>query len=360
MTKKHSQIRTQPSLLRAPLRAALIAAIGVTFGVGTMAWSVACAAATPQTASTAATASVTPETTTQATNPTIASEDAAVKAVSQQADEADQLITNRLMRANAGSLSKWSVRSFWTYRGGSIADPIDVTRPNITGASDTAALHGMSGNIGVRYRLNTKNALNLSMGLYMASPFHFNADIKDSRLRNEYDTTARKLTANDPTLTYQHLNKFYGIQSVSSVDLSLLTSEFSRNVAGMRTSTTLSQNLMYEIGKSGLSLGGSVSGTMYTFGGDVDSSRRARYVLGLYPQAEYIINDTFNLRTVTGILQVEFLKNGDRFTRTIYQSVGLGISATRDIFLYPNIQFLPGELRANRTNVAFNANINMF
>jgi len=44
----------------------------------------------------------------------------------------------------------------------------------------------------------------------------------------------------------------------------------------------------------------------------------------------------------------------------VYQSVGLGISVTRDIFLYPNIQFIPSDIRSDRTNIAMSASINIF
>jgi hypothetical protein len=44
----------------------------------------------------------------------------------------------------------------------------------------------------------------------------------------------------------------------------------------------------------------------------------------------------------------------------IYQSVGVGVSVTRDIFLYPNIQFLPNQIMASETNVGLTATVNVF
>jgi hypothetical protein len=41
-------------------------------------------------------------------------------------------------------------------------------------------------------------------------------------------------------------------------------------------------------------------------------------------------------------------------------STGIGFSITRDIFLYPNIQFNPEDIRADRTNLGLSANINLF
>jgi len=41
-------------------------------------------------------------------------------------------------------------------------------------------------------------------------------------------------------------------------------------------------------------------------------------------------------------------------------STGIGISLGRDVFLYPNIQFIPTDIRSDRTNVAMSANVNLF
>ena len=92
-----------------------------------------------------------------------------------------------------------------------------------------------------------------------------------------------------------------------------------------------------------------------------DKSLGANY-LQIYPVAEYIINDKLNLRTVLGY-QWEQLRS-TRYTNyhklAVFQSVGLGISVTRNIFLYPNIQFLPSDIRTDLTNIGLSAYINAF
>ena len=274
-------------------------------------------------------------------------------------DEADQLITNRQLRASSGSLSKWSMNTYWSYSAGAVNAPFEVVRPNITAAGDVSALQSLYADIGVRYRITAKDSLSLSMGLNMVSPFHFSIDTSNDGLQEEFNQNARKLSANDPTLIYTHLDRIAGIQSVSKVSFMLYTAEFRQN-AGFRTGTVLSQNFMYELGKSGLSVGTLLQGTLNTFGGDVDSSKRPAFILGFYPNLEYVINDRLNLRTISGVWVNEFRRDGSTFNRIIYQSVGLGVSITRDVFLYPNIQFLPADLRADKTNLGLSANVNLF
>jgi hypothetical protein len=118
---------------------------------------------------------------------------------------------------------------------------------------------------------------------------------------------------------------------------------------------------MHEVGKTGFSYGAGIQALFYTFNND--NQNLSDSVSGLYPAAEYEINDTYNLRTVFGFQVYEQLRRQDDSTfnkRKVYQSVGLGISVTRDVFLYPNIQFIPSDIRSDRTNVAISANINVF
>ncbi|MNT01942.1 hypothetical protein D3C72_1364290 [compost metagenome] len=86
---------------------------------------------------------------------------------------------------------------------------------------------------------------------------------------------------------------------------------------------------------------------------------------GLYPFAEYSFNDTYSFRTVFGYFQMVHYKETETDkarveAQTPYQSMGVGISVSRDIYLYPNIQFTPLDIRDDRTNVALSANLNLF
>ena len=68
-------------------------------------------------------------------------------------DEADQVITNRRLRATEGSLSKWSVSTYWNYQGGSMSDPTDPERPNIVSGGNVETLQSLSGEVVVNFRL---------------------------------------------------------------------------------------------------------------------------------------------------------------------------------------------------------------
>ena len=276
-------------------------------------------------------------------------------------DEADQLITNRRLRASEGSLSKWSVSTFWNYQGGSVNDPTDPERPNIVNGGNVQTLQSLSGEVGVKYRITPRDSITASTGLFMTTPFHSKID-KNSRLKQAFDDNSRKLNVQDPFLKYAHLDSIFGIQSISTVQGKLITSNQLANNR-FRSELMLSQNFMKDVGKTGFSYGAAIIGYFYDFRDSVKNDALTDKLIGLYPQAEYVINDTYNLRTVFGWQVYENLRGNPSDTyskRKVYQSVGLGISVTRDLFLYPNIQFIPSNMRDDVTNIAMSANINLF
>ena len=285
---------------------------------------------------------------------------AATTATDKKEDEADQVITNRRLRADAGSLSKWSAAMYFNYQGGSLANPTQPERPNIVNGQDALTLQNLTGEVGVRYRLSPLDSLRASTGFFVTTPFHDEIDTNNAALKKNFDKNSQELTIADPFIQYTHVDKIWNLQSVSSLRPTFITNN-QQTQAGFRSSFYAAQTFMKDIGQSGFSVGGAFQGTWYTF--QNDNMNITQNVGGFYPSAEYVINDTFNLRTVFGFQVYEQLRKQDKWTwtkRKVYESVGLGISITRDIFLYPNIQFIPSDIRLDRTNMALSANINLF
>ena len=115
---------------------------------------------------------------------------------------------------------------------------------------------------------------------------------------------------------------------------------------------------LFSIGKTKWQLGLNVAWTrefysQYT-GGIQDE-------LAAYPFAEYAFTNRFSFRTVyRGLTYYNTTAATSTFQRDdATQSMGVGISITRDIYLYPNIQWVWADIQAEKTNVALAANINM-
>lgn len=277
-------------------------------------------------------------------------------------DKADELITNRRFRASNGSLSKFSLNTSMTYNAGSIEKPLAADRPNISNAGDTTSIAGISGTLNGSYRLNTLNRINLGAGLQMLAPFNNSIDTSDQRAESEFDENRGKMDVSNPYVSYTHMNKLFGVQTVFTGGIKQFTASNLRD-AGYQNSADLTINTMYNPKGSAFSFG--VLGVYSKYFFDNDDSNLAQFqndvVWGFLPQAEYVINDTFNIRT---IVRSNWYQNNradsDFSQRPVTQSLGVGISVSRNVFLYPNIQFVYEDLQAANTNIGFTANINMF
>lgn len=272
----------------------------------------------------------------------------------------DEVITNRKMRAEAGSKSKYSMSASVNYSGGSIDKPLAEERPNITGALGSTYKAALSGDISGRYRMTPTQSLSAGIGVRWIAPLEtdgIEADPESGKVQDRADVS-------NPYLSYNKVYKWLGVQSVFSTGATFITNSDMRD-RGYVTTFSMSQNNYYAIGTSGVGVGLLLSaGTgLYDKSGPMKAAQY-EYALGAYPFLEYVINDTFNLRTISGVWVYDHSRaEGDAFTfykNKIYQSVGLGISVTRDIYIYPNIQFMPEDIRSDRTNVAVNATLNVF
>lgn len=276
-------------------------------------------------------------------------------------EDVDQLITNRKLRAETGSKSKVSVSTSFNYNGATVKQPGARIRPNIRAAANTPAFASLSGSVAAKYRLGTKDSVSAGVGLRMFVPFH------DSLNKSKVSIGTRTVERSDvfdPSVDLTHVDKLGSLQSVTSLGVTAMTTDFSR-AAGYVANIGLSQTLIKDVGTTGLSLGlySAIDGSVFDKFDDEAKAMSADYSVGFYPFLEYVINDTLNLRTISGLWVYDHSRaetNPWTFEKNkIYQSVGLGISVTRDVYLYPNIQFLPEDVRADLTNVALSANINI-
>ena len=153
---------------------------------------------------------------------------------------------------------------------------------------------------------------------------------------------------------------------------------FLLRIAPMKELKFIDQENMYKIGDSEFSVGAS-TWVQYQFFNKSGSfgipanqdtyvpnlaAVQSVYAFFIAPVLEYEITEKLNFRTLLGLWQFEHYgseRNAMSFTHDkVYQTVGLGISITRDIYLNPNIQFLPDNIRGDLTNVSLNAAINVF
>ena len=272
------------------------------------------------------------------------------------AEKVDDMITNANLRALSGSLSTWSISSTFTYDGGTISSPFAIGRPNIAGASATSILTDLNGQVSVKYNASAVDAILVGGGIRKMAPF-----VSAGPDSDYYASGGKDVDLFDPTMTYQRIYKANVVQAVLQVTLT----DYTRQDIQSSSSQNLAQNLsvdqenIIDIGDTGLSVGGSI-GVSANRPTDASGSDYSRYQYWFEPYAEYKVNDLINLRSVTNLWTYEVYPAAGLVHDTVTQSFGVGFSVTRDVFIYPNIQFLPDNARADITNVGTTATINLF
>ncbi len=275
----------------------------------------------------------------------------------------DEEITNAKLRAESGSKSKYSLSARANYTGGSFTNAFGVKRPNLAGVPGQQTRSSASLGLDGRYRMTKNDSVTVGTEFALMTP-----------LQGNVGDEGTQLNVFDPIVAYNRAFAGMGLQQTASVAVSVGTSKETLDI-DKNGSLTLSYNGLKEL-KNGLSVGVATDVTYNSYSsaagknastakpGFYGNDERQAWTVALFPYAEYALNDRYALRTVFGYLNFQHLYGDSNKFRllkqTSYQSVGLGIAVTRDVYLYPNVQFVPDNIRSDFTNLAFNATINMF
>lgn len=272
-------------------------------------------------------------------------------------DDVDEIITNIKMRAETGSKSRWSIATAMGYSAGSVQKPMDAWRPNLSGVTGSTDATNFSGTVSVKYALNTKSSLFSGIGMRWITPF------EGSDVPRGYN--GEKFDIENPYLTYQYLYRWLGVQSAFNINQRVYTNTNLKK-DGYVTSTSFSQNNMYDIGTTGLSAGLSAYLDLNFFDNDSARARRNQsdHAFGLSPALEYRISDKMNVRTDLNLVAFRHDRSQpERWTyvqNKLVQGLSFGYAITRDIYISPGMQWNPENIRADRTTTWLAANINIF
>lgn len=280
--------------------------------------------------------------------------------------DADDILTNNNLRAASGAKTKWSFAGNLNYSGGTVGQPFGEDRPNISAGGGNTTKTDIDGTLSIKYNLNSLHSLFLGFGARYIAPFTRGAVGPDQR-GNPYE--GARSDAYNPSLTYQYIYKYSGVQAVFTTSFMQWT-QTDQTAVGYARSYSVNQENVYEVPNTNLSVGASVGFSFNDFdkedpgaiAGDFNSYNQSLLQLWLSPYAEYSLTEKINLRTVLNIFSYEHWRMDpatkfrlDKGT----QSVGVGFSVTRDLFLYPNVQFLPDNFNASNTNVAIGCTVNL-
>lgn len=271
-------------------------------------------------------------------------------------EDVDLIITNNKMRAETGSKSRYSIASSLSYSGGSLASPGNERRPNLSAATGTTDIASIGGSISGKFAIDSVNSLFGGVGLRWLAPMDAGTPV---------GYNGSKFDVDNPYLNYQYLYRWSGVQSALTLDETFYTNANLVH-AGYVTQWSVSQNNMYDLGHSGFTVGCNVYATLSYFDkNDVDvKAYQSDYAFGLTPAIEYRLTDKLNLRTDSNPWSFQHLRsyrNANAYQMQHWaQTLSLGWAVTRDIYVSPGFQWLPEDIRIDRTVTWLSANINVF
>lgn len=282
----------------------------------------------------------------------------------------DEEITNKKLRAESGSKSKWSISVTPNYQGASIEKPLHKDRPNLMRDPVPQKVR-LEGELAVRFRLTKNDSIKLG------SVFGLQRPLQD----------AKRGDIADPYVKYSRVSKVGSyFQSVFEAGPSLGTSG-DRIATGEFLRPELSEIMLTDFGGTRLTggLAGDLTYSFFSKDGEMIQPKgtsaaapanqfQQDYQVALFPFFEYALSDRVQLRTVFRPYVFAHDRNAAWSTlqkRPWTQSVGVVVGLTRDVSLYPNFQFdweqwrrddfnfLRKGVRSSST-VALSAAINLF
>jgi hypothetical protein len=276
------------------------------------------------------------------------------KVIKQDNGDIDKEVRNPRLRAISGSKSKWSLSFALNYRGGTVSKPFGMYRPDIYGNPENERLTSFGGSLSGRYRFDRKNSVTLGFGFSYLAPFRDDGDIN----RDQFNV-------DNPGIGYSRIEKVGIFQISSGIDYihGTAVSYKEQSLVGL---VSLGLTFLTDFNASAFNLGLSIGLTDYFYDDEaVVDDQRTLLSLGFYPFFEYKITQVLYFRTVFGFLNYEIIRSDGNMDLTSmrttphYQSLGLGIAASRDIYIYPNVQFLPKDWAYDKTNFSVTATINI-
>ncbi len=262
-----------------------------------------------------------------------------------QRKDIDEEITNKKLRAESGAKSLISLKSLFIYNGSTISHPLNSTRPQLSPGTVNPEAAKLSGTISAKYRVSDHDSLSLGVGVGWVRPNH---DGQTGQVEN-------------PILGYNRAFKAGFLQNVIDASVVKYTAK-SASVLNDEWETNFDYTILANVGTSKLQIGLDLGYYReYYSSPNADNQTAAVDQIDLFPFAEYEMNDWASLRTVyRGISYNNTIADQRSYARDFpTQSFGVGMAITRDIYLYPNIQWVWQDINADKTNIALNANINL-
>ncbi|MGE0527560.1 MAG: hypothetical protein AB7P49_10890 [Bdellovibrionales bacterium] len=256
-------------------------------------------------------------------------------------------LTDDKLRAESGSLSRYSLKANLTYSGPTLGNLNEKDQPNpdgTVGSYQTA----LGGTFGIRYRFSSASSMAVNSGIKAIHPLH----------------GMERVDVSNPALSFSFAGRFRGIQTLNSPSVIYRTvPEFTR--IGQYGYLLDTHSMVYTLGSSGISLGLDVSLAYFLYSRDYRASdkKAPNHSLDLNPNLKYRLSEKLSLVMASNLSWWNPRARPDRFTllhRSMSQRLGVGYAWTRDIYIYPYLSFFPEHMSWKNTTLNLSTVLSVF
>jgi len=281
--------------------------------------------------------------------------------------EEDKRITDLELKAQGGSLSRYSLKFSLNYDGPAVNELDDADRPNPDNRSGDYRTN-LSGNMGLRYRINKATALSFGTGMRWFTPYQaaIGQEVERPRGAKNYDIS-------DPGVGIDRLYLLSGVQARSSLSYSMVTNDYYEQ-RGQIATINYGQSLKWVVAQSRVTLGAQISANYFAFARDYQpkvgngkaipgDGKVSKYMFTLIPSLEYKILDNLNFNTSMGYPYNNLRSEPSWWNWTHQLStvrVGMGWAIRRDIYFNPFVNFFAESPAINTASLNFNTVFSIF
>lgn len=266
--------------------------------------------------------------------------------------EDSRTLTDPKLKAENGSLSRYSMKSNLSYYGPTLGNFSAPDQPNPDGAIGNYS-QVIKGSIMARYRVDADEAINAGAGISFNHPFH-GMDRTD---------------LNNPFVSYDFSRRWGALQMRTSPGLTWATIP-NYTVVGEFGGVTLDNSIVYAVARSRLAVGFDANLAYWLYdrtyragslkaGGD---GLATQYTATLTPLAKYNVTDSLQFYASIGFQLFNPRLTSDQsvmWSRSATARLGTGYAITRDVYLSPYLQGFVANLATEVTTINVSAIVSM-
>jgi hypothetical protein len=294
-----------------------------------------------------------------------------LKKPDEKTKDIDNEITDPRMRAALGSKSRYSFKSSFVYQGGSVEEPLSSVRPNYEASAKMQDMASIRGEIGLNARVGDRDSITLGTGIKIVDPLHGDLTKPATDTRKKNETTQSRYQVATPSISWNRGYRAFDAQMMTFLSYRHATEEDAVNLMKAFGTVVFGHSVLGNFAAPRWTGGATFIFGHVFYSGEVTDPflssmiasgrvKRPEYFSAVIPSLQYSMTSRYSLRSEVFLNFARYTGYDETVQIEPSQSLGLGISVTRDIFLYPNVQFTPKDIRSDRTNVAVSANINLF